>query len=196
MTAKPPPPPPEQQPVVVAPQKTNTLAIVSLISAFFISILGIILGHIALSQIKKTGEGGRGLALAGTILGYVFLVFQIVAIILIIATGAFFASQNQSIEELIDEMEENQGETSQPWVGTEAEDFCDVYYGSDGAARDADEYFELLVETAPDSDLSQKFDRLAEIHGSNEVSDELLEENNDLLVEVEDEAWEVCSAAG
>ena len=32
---------------------------------------GIIAGHIALGQIKRTGEGGHGLALAGTIIGYV-----------------------------------------------------------------------------------------------------------------------------
>lgn len=51
---------------------TNVLAIVSLV----LSILGFcliasILGHIALSQIKKTGEQGRGLAIAGIVVGYV-----------------------------------------------------------------------------------------------------------------------------
>jgi len=51
---------------------TNTLAILSLVLAFVISIGGIICGHIALSQIKRTGEGGRGLAIAGLIIGYVF----------------------------------------------------------------------------------------------------------------------------
>ncbi len=32
-----------------------------------------ICGHIALSQIKRTGEGGRGLTLAGVIIGCVGL---------------------------------------------------------------------------------------------------------------------------
>lgn len=50
--------------------KTNTLAIVSLVLAFFISLGAIICGHIALNQIKQTGEGGRGLAIAGLVLGY------------------------------------------------------------------------------------------------------------------------------
>ena len=61
-----------------ASQKTNVLAIVSLVSAFFISIVAIITGHIALSQIKKTGEQGRGLAIAGLIIGYVGLVVGII----------------------------------------------------------------------------------------------------------------------
>lgn len=57
----------------VAPEsKTNVLAIIALIAAFVFPLAGIIVGHIALSQIKRTGEGGHGLALWGTILGYVF----------------------------------------------------------------------------------------------------------------------------
>lgn len=59
-------------------QRTNVLAIVSLVSSFFISIVGIITGHIALSQIKKTGEQGRGLAIAGLIIGYIGLVVGII----------------------------------------------------------------------------------------------------------------------
>lgn len=55
-----------------ASQKTNLMAILSLIFAFVFPLAGIILGHLGLSQIKKTGEGGRGLALTGTILSYVF----------------------------------------------------------------------------------------------------------------------------
>jgi ABC-type spermidine/putrescine transport system permease subunit II len=73
---------------VPANERWNVLAIVSLILAFVVSLGGIICGHIALAQIKKTGEKGRGLALAGTILGYVFTVLWIIGII---AYVAFFA---------------------------------------------------------------------------------------------------------
>ena len=63
------------QPVYVAPPvetKTNTLAIVSLVTSILgIGIVGIITGHISLSQIKKTHEQGHGLALAGLIIGYI-----------------------------------------------------------------------------------------------------------------------------
>jgi len=64
-----------------APAKTNVLAIISLISAFFVSLAAIITGHIALNQIKKTGEQGRGLAIAGLVLGYIGLVVGIIIII-------------------------------------------------------------------------------------------------------------------
>lgn len=60
---------------------TNTLAILALVLAFVISPGGIICGHIALNQIKRTGEGGRGLALAGLIIGYVFTGFWVLYII-------------------------------------------------------------------------------------------------------------------
>ena len=51
---------------------TNTLAIVALITSLVgIHLAGIICGHIALNQIKASGESGRGLALAGLIIGYV-----------------------------------------------------------------------------------------------------------------------------
>ncbi|MHA7985018.1 DUF4190 domain-containing protein [Rathayibacter sp. CAU 1779] len=80
-----------QQPAV-APAKTNTLAIVSIIVVWFVSLLGVILGHIALSQIKRTGEGGRGIALAAVIIGYVAIGLAILLIIFAIIVGAASAS--------------------------------------------------------------------------------------------------------
>ena len=68
-----------------APAKTNVLAIISLVSAFFVSLAAVITGHIALNQIKKTGEQGRGLAIAGLVIGYVGLVAGIIWIIAVIA---------------------------------------------------------------------------------------------------------------
>ena len=67
-----------------APTKTNTLAIASLVCAVLGllcgvgSILGIVLGVVALNQIKQTGEGGRGLAQAGIVVGAIFVVLGIV----------------------------------------------------------------------------------------------------------------------
>ena len=52
------------------PQATNSMAIVSLVCAFLFAPLGIVFGHISLSQIKKTGEEGRGLAVAGLVISY------------------------------------------------------------------------------------------------------------------------------
>jgi uncharacterized protein YacL len=68
-----------------ATDRYNVLAIVSLVSAFFISLAAIITGHIALSQIKRTGEKGRGLAIAGLILGYAGLLFGILAAVIVLS---------------------------------------------------------------------------------------------------------------
>ena len=72
--------------------KYNVLAIVSLVSAFFVSLAAIICGHIALNQIKKTGEKGRGLAIAGLVLGYAGLVIG--AIVFIFFILAWIAAIN------------------------------------------------------------------------------------------------------
>ena len=57
------------------------------------SIVGIICGHISLSQIKKTGEEGRGLAVAGLIVGYIGLALAILSVIIIaIVFGAIAAN--------------------------------------------------------------------------------------------------------
>ena len=44
------------------------------------SVLAVILGHVALSQIRASGQGGRGMAVAGTILGYVGVAALLVVI--------------------------------------------------------------------------------------------------------------------
>lgn len=59
-------------------QGTNGLAIASFITSLFgITILAIIFGHIAQSQIKQTGQGGSGFAVAGLVIGYIVLVIQV-----------------------------------------------------------------------------------------------------------------------
>jgi hypothetical protein len=50
-------------------------------------IVGIVLGHVALSQIKSTGQEGRGLALGGIITGYAVIGLTILVIVLAVAFG-------------------------------------------------------------------------------------------------------------
>ncbi|MEV0584892.1 DUF4190 domain-containing protein [Nonomuraea sp. NPDC050310] len=64
-----------------AQTKTNGMAIASLVlgivgllSCGATSIIGVILGHISLSQIKQSGDEGRGMALAGLITSYISVV--------------------------------------------------------------------------------------------------------------------------
>ena len=52
------------------------------------SILAIIFGHISLNQIKRSGQGGKGMAIAGLVLGYVELAILVIFIIAVIATGS------------------------------------------------------------------------------------------------------------
>ena len=80
-------------PGTVVPEKTSGLAIASLIFGLFflffpLSIVAIVFGHISLSQIKKNAGrlGGKGLAIAGLVLGY--LGVAIIPLILIIAAIA------------------------------------------------------------------------------------------------------------
>ena len=76
------------------------LAIISLIASIvgivilwgIGSIAGVICGHISLSQIKKTGEQGRGMAIAGLIVGYVGIVLAIIGVIVAIALSAWLVS--------------------------------------------------------------------------------------------------------
>lgn len=71
------------------------MAIVGFILAFFVSIVGVILGFVALSQIKRTGEQGRGLALAAVIIGLVEIVLGIIITIIVIASlGVAAANYN------------------------------------------------------------------------------------------------------
>lgn len=65
-------------------QKTNGLAIVAFILSFFISILGIILGHIAIRDIRLTGERGDGLAWTAITIGWVCLILQVLILIQIL----------------------------------------------------------------------------------------------------------------
>ena len=73
--------------------RTNPLAVISFIASLVgvvglipiaAPIAGVILGHLSLSQIQRTGEGGRGLALAGVIIGYAAIALGIIGIFLLL----------------------------------------------------------------------------------------------------------------
>src|ERR1700704_5096184 len=84
----------------VAPPKTNILAIISFVAAFMVPLAAIVLGHIAMSQLRTSGEQGRGLAIAGLVMGYVFTAFAVLFFILwfalvfgAVATHGFVGTQ-------------------------------------------------------------------------------------------------------
>jgi hypothetical protein len=61
----------DQQPDDGSPRPTSGLAITALVLGIFgFSIVAVIYGHLALGDIRRTGKEGRGLAVAGLVLGY------------------------------------------------------------------------------------------------------------------------------
>ena len=85
---------------------TNTLAIVAMVLSLaglltgITAIVGAILGHVAMGQIKRTGEGGRPLALTAIIAGWIItglgvlivvgmIIFYVVLFATVGAAGGF-----------------------------------------------------------------------------------------------------------
>jgi hypothetical protein len=88
------------QPTAVPPTAvppTNGLAIASLVlslvglGTFVTAIAGVITGHVALGQIERTGQGGRSLARAGLVIGYIVIALGTALIVLGLAGVLFYA---------------------------------------------------------------------------------------------------------
>ena len=78
----------------------KTLGIVALVASFFISVLGLILGIVALNQSKKAGFK-NGPAKAAIILSIIFMVLTVIIIVAVIAlTGAAVGNLAQICAEL------------------------------------------------------------------------------------------------
>jgi hypothetical protein len=94
----PPPPPGSSYPPPPQGVGTNGMAIASLVCSLFGwlciigPILGLIFGFIALNQIKETGQGGRGMAIAGIVVGGLLIAITTVLLIL----GAIFGHSPSS----------------------------------------------------------------------------------------------------
>jgi hypothetical protein len=82
----------------VQPQRvTDGLAIASMVLGivwvFWIgSILAVIFGHVALRRIAREGKAGRGMAIAGLVLGYI----GIATLVLVIVANVIVAANNGS----------------------------------------------------------------------------------------------------
>lgn len=114
----PPPPPPPSQPMYPPQQLgyapypqygmaptygTSRLSVASLILGIvglctgIAGIAAVICGHMALNQIKRSGEmiQGRGLAIAGLVLGYLEIAGMVAWVLLVVLSIAFSAPVNQ-----------------------------------------------------------------------------------------------------
>ncbi|WP_293238248.1 peptidylprolyl isomerase [Mycolicibacterium sp.] len=74
------------------------MAIASLVCAFLFFPLGIVFGHMSLSQIRKNHEGGHGLAIAGLVISYVVAVLTVIAVVVTIAFAALIVRVAQDFD--------------------------------------------------------------------------------------------------
>lgn len=90
---------PRPQTMLYAPAPpTSGLAIAAFVVVWFAGIVGAILGHVALSDIDRTGKGGRGLAIAAIVIGWIGTGLAILLILLsvLISVPVFNATVDNS----------------------------------------------------------------------------------------------------
>ena len=75
--------------------QTLPLLLSGLTTTLTLGVTAIILGFIGLSQVKKTGERGRGLALWAIVLGFVSIIIGIIVSIIVVT--AIAANPNISV---------------------------------------------------------------------------------------------------
>ena len=64
--------------------RTNTLAIVAILTAFLCWPVGLVTGIMARRQIAQTGEAGGGMALAAIIIGVISAVFTVILLVAVV----------------------------------------------------------------------------------------------------------------
>jgi Domain of unknown function (DUF4190) len=89
---------PTGAPYSPAATRTNTLAVVSLVTGiasfvahivpgvggFTVALIAVITGYLARKQIKETGEKGMGMATAGMVIGAIHLVLIVIAVLAVL----------------------------------------------------------------------------------------------------------------
>jgi len=68
-------------PVNASSPRTNRIAVAALVCAILFAPLGLILGYMAESQIKRTGEHGSGLTRAALIIGWIQVLPALLAVL-------------------------------------------------------------------------------------------------------------------
>ncbi len=128
----------------------NWMGITSLIlSLVGVSLGGIILGHLGLGAAKRGEASNRGVALAGTIVGWVGLALSVVWVVVIIGLSLFAGSS--SFEST---WESDVSESAEPYLSEPADDWADdLAEPGDGVfgLEEANNYFLVYVDGALDS---------------------------------------------
>lgn len=126
---------------------TDGLAIGALVTGILsLGIVPIVLGALALARVRKSGQSGHGMAIAGIVLGALSTLAWTVGIIFVVIAGAegfregfeesYEESAGESFQESIDETVESLGETSDIAVGECFADPDAVVYTDDVEIQD------------------------------------------------------------
>lgn len=71
----------------------KTLAIIGLVLSFIFPLAGLIISAVALNKMKQSGvEEGKGLAVAGLVIGIVFMVIAVISVACMTCAGAAIAA--------------------------------------------------------------------------------------------------------
>lgn len=89
-------------------RSTSPLAIVGLVLAFLLPLVGAIISLVALGQTDAGKRGGRGLAIAGAIIGFLLTIVGIVvAVFTFIAAGAAVEAGSEGLTEISENLDES-----------------------------------------------------------------------------------------
>lgn len=96
--------PPEYRPAPPAPAKTNGKSIASLVIGilsivipyigFILGIVAIVFASLSFKELKKTGEQGRGLSIAGLVCGIIGTALYGIIILLVVLAMIMFAGMD------------------------------------------------------------------------------------------------------
>jgi uncharacterized membrane protein len=75
------------RPPVPELRRINRLAIFALVLGSIGGALALVFGHIAMAQIRQTGERGMSMARGATILGYMWLGVEAIVVISVVTSG-------------------------------------------------------------------------------------------------------------
>lgn len=87
----------EQQVISVEKKQANILAILGLVFAFFIPLVGLVLSIIGLIQSNKLNDG-KGIAIGGIVTSAIMFVLQLIIIIILIFVLSFSSISNDDYD--------------------------------------------------------------------------------------------------
>ncbi|MCB0911086.1 MAG: DUF4190 domain-containing protein [Propionibacteriaceae bacterium] len=77
-----------------AADRTNVFAILAIVTVWFTGILGLVFGYIALSQIKRTGERGAGMAKAAVVIGWIAVAIALAMVLMLVVAGGIYITRS------------------------------------------------------------------------------------------------------